>query len=188
MMDVHKDPDQATAEEPEQPSVFPMDASDSVSTDANSPSLSLAKTSYARRLLNCFHLPSLPAVFSDKASGISGNKDASPPTILVRVFRLGPLSGLLSMLLAMLSIFASLGILTGSDGQSATIWTTPPSTYLAVFTALANLCVRYAATVGVVIAWWTRSMKGGDLAKLHTWWRRGTKLHSEHSELPALRL
>lgn len=43
------------------------------------------------------------------------------------------------MLLALASIVASLGILAGSDGRNIENWTTPPSTYIALFTAVANL-------------------------------------------------
>ena len=59
--------------------------------------------------------------------------------------RFGPLSGISCLFLALASIFASLAILAASNGQSTASWETPPSTYLAIFTAIANLSVRYAA-------------------------------------------
>lgn len=80
------------------------------------------------------------------------------------------------MLLAIISIIASLGILTGSNKQSTASWTTPPSTYLAIFTAIANLSIRYAAIQGVAIAWWYRAILGSTLDKLHWDWRAGTTL------------
>lgn len=92
--------------------------------------------------------------------------------------RWGPLSGILGMFLALVGMVASLGILAGSDGVPVTSWTAPPSTYLAICTALANVSMRYAAIHGVVIAWWSRASKGSTLAKLHQDWRAGMKLLS----------
>lgn len=59
-----------------------------------------------------------------------------------------PLSGIFAMCLAIASIFASLGILLGSDGEPIDQWPATPSTYLAIFTAFANLSMRYAALNG----------------------------------------
>lgn len=66
--------------------------------------------------------------------------------------RLGPLSGLFSMLLAIASIVASLGILIGSDGHDVQTWQAPPATYLAILTSIANLCVRYACIQGMYVS------------------------------------
>jgi hypothetical protein len=66
------------------------------------------------------------------------------------IFRFGPLSGIFCMALALASIVASLGILVGSNGQSINKWSAPPSTYLAILTAVANLSVRYACIQGIV--------------------------------------
>lgn len=93
--------------------------------------------------------------------------------------RFGPLSGLLGLALAAASLIASLGVLVGSDGENVNSWTAPPSTYLATFTAIANLSVRYAATQGVIIAWWRRAEKGSTIAKLQSDWRAGTMLRGE---------
>lgn len=79
--------------------------------------------------------------------------------------RLGPLSGICAMLLAIASLIASLGILAGSNDQPVANWTTPPSTYLAIFTAIANLSIRYAAIQGVVIAWWYRALRGSTVGE-----------------------
>ena len=97
------------------------------------------------------------------------------------LIRFGPLSGIFCMLLAIGSLIASLGILAGSDHQLVTHWSAPPSTYLAIFTAVANLSIRYAAVQGVVIAWWYRATKGSTLAKLHWDWRSGTTLRGKYS-------
>lgn len=88
--------------------------------------------------------------------------------------RFGPLSGIAAMFIAIGSLTASLGILAGSDGQPVLNWSATPSTYLAIFTAIANLSMRYAAIQGVVIAWWNRASSGSTLAKLHWDWRAGT--------------
>lgn len=78
------------------------------------------------------------------------------------------------MFLAIAGMVASLGVLAGSNGSPVKQWTAPPSTYIAIFTALANLSMRYAAIHGVVIAWWFRAYKGSTLANLHHDWRSGT--------------
>lgn len=103
---------------------------------------------------------------------------SEPPKRLWRgsFSRAGPLSGLLSLLLSVLSLIASLGILLGSDKAPTKSWSTPPSTYLAVCTAVANLAIRYACIQGVVIAWWTRALRGSSFERLHWDWRSGTTL------------
>ncbi|KAF2483167.1 hypothetical protein BDY17DRAFT_142652 [Neohortaea acidophila] len=88
----------------------------------------------------------------------------------------GPLSGIVAMLLAAASVVACLGVLAGSDGQSVDGWKTPPSTYIAIFTAIANMSMRYAAIQGVFIAWWRSASKGSTLARLETSWRSGFML------------
>ena len=93
-----------------------------------------------------------------------------------RSLRPGPLSGILSLLLSIGSIFASLGVLAGSNHAPTKSWTTPPSTYLAICTAVANLAIRYACIQGVIIAWWSRALRGSILAKLHYDWCSGTTL------------
>lgn len=80
--------------------------------------------------------------------------NAQPRAWRTSFIRFGPISGICGMLLAIASLIASLGILAGSNKQPVANWTTPPSTYLAIFTALANLSIRYAAIQGVIIAWW----------------------------------
>ena len=80
------------------------------------------------------------------------------------------------MLLAIASIFASLGVLIGSNHAPVRNWSAPPSTYIAIYTAFANLAMRYACIQGVIIAWWYRAISGSTLAKLHWDWRAGTTL------------
>lgn len=80
------------------------------------------------------------------------------------------------MIPAIFSIVASLGILIGSNGASDGGWITPPSTYLAIFTAIANLAMRYACIQGVVIAWWSKALRGSTFKQLHYDYRAGTTI------------
>lgn len=91
----------------------------------------------------------------------------------------GPLSGVVAMLLAAASVVACLGILAGSDGQDVDGWVTPPSTYIAIFTAIANMSMRYAAIQGVFITWWRSASKGSTLSRLETSWRSGFMLRGK---------
>lgn len=96
-----------------------------------------------------------------------------------RFVRLGPLSGMSAMCLSIASIFAALGVLVGSDGSPVTDWSAPPSTFLAILTAVANLSVRIAAVQGAVIAWWYRASHRDwiTIENLHYNWRSGSSLH-----------
>ena len=80
----------------------------------------------------------------------SNEKSPQTPPWKTTLIRLSPLSGILAMFLAVGCIVACLGVLAGSDHQ-AEGWSVPPSTWIAIFTAIANLLVRYAAIQGVVI-------------------------------------
>jgi hypothetical protein len=71
-----------------------------------------------------------------------------------RLIQLGPLAGVFGLFIALGSIIASLGVLVGSDGKSVASWPVQPSIFLAAFTAVANLSIRFACIQGVVIAWW----------------------------------
>ena len=55
-------------------------------------------------------------------------------------------------------------------------WTLEPSAYLAICTAIANQAMRYAAFQGVMIAWWSKALRGSTLKRLHTDWRAGTTI------------
>jgi FtsZ-binding cell division protein ZapB len=93
------------------------------------------------------------------------------PTIL----RLGPLAGLTAMLASIASILCSLAVLVASDGAAVESWPAiHPSIVLAIFTAFANLAIRFACIQGIVIAWWVRALRGSTLRKLHNDWRAST--------------
>lgn len=82
--------------------------------------------------------------------------------------RLGSLAGLFALLISISSILVALGILIGSRGQAKSSWTIPPSSWLAVCTAIANQAVRFAAFQGVATAWWYRAAHGSTVARLHS--------------------
>lgn len=93
--------------------------------------------------------------------------------------RFGPLSGIASLCLAIASLIASAAILIGSDNQMVERWPTPPSTYIAVFTALSTLSIRYALARGIIVAWWRRACHGSTLSALHRDWRSGLGIRGE---------
>jgi hypothetical protein len=93
------------------------------------------------------------------------------PTLL----RLGPLAGLTAMLASIASILCSLAVLVVSNGAAVETWpAVHPSILLAIFTACANLAIRFACIQGIVIAWWVRALRGSSLRKLHDDWRAST--------------
>lgn len=109
-------------------------------------------------------------------------------------FRLGPLSGLACLVIAIISMLISLGILLGSRGVAVAAWTVEPSAILAVCTAVANQAMRYAAFQGVMVAWWLGgivaaqfkswsssannrvALRGSTIKKLHADWMSGMTL------------
>lgn len=93
-------------------------------------------------------VPTMYEKLSPSGTDTSSLVQAEVRTWKTTVLRLGPLSGICSLLLALASIVASLGVLIGSDGAPTHQWTAPPATYLAVFTAIANLAMRYACFQG----------------------------------------
>ena len=127
----------------------------------------------------------------DSVSSSSGPCKPTGRSWKTTLFRFGPLSGLLCIFLAVLSLLVSLGILMGSRNAPVANWSIPPSSILAVCTAIANQALRcagslvvkiavankmlrFAAFQGIAIAWWFRAAHGSTLRKLHTDWRAGT--------------
>lgn len=139
----------------------------------------VAPASWKRRASEFTPIRRILSALATDEGGFFASRTGTPPPARpwkTTLIRFGPLSGIFGMLLAVASLVASLGILAGSDRMPVADWTAPPSTYLAIFTAIANLSIRYAAINGVVIAWWLRAAKGSTLAKLHYDWRSGTSL------------
>lgn len=102
------------------------------------------------RKTGAFRMHAVRRVWSEVADkapdAFTDQNSLAKPTWKTTLFRFGPLSGIFCMLGAMSTMIASLGILVGSNGQAVESWSAPPSTYLAVFTAVANLGMRYACT------------------------------------------
>lgn len=92
------------------------------------------------------------------------------------ILRFGPITGILAMFVAMTSLIASLGILVGSQGADTSSRIGEPSIYLAAFTAVANLSMRYACIQGVAITWWKRATRGSTVSELHRNWKAGTSM------------
>lgn len=84
------------------------------------------------------------------------------------LLRFGPLAGIFCILLAISSILVSIAILMGSRNAPVANWTVPPSSYLAICTAVANQALRFAAFQGVVIAWWYRAMRTDSTLRDYT--------------------
>lgn len=91
--------------------------------------------------------------------------------------RIGPLSGIFAFGGVILCTIASLGILAGSNHSPVTSWPTPPSTFIAIFTAISNIMMRYAAVQGIVVAWWIKALHGSSVSELHYNWRAGASFH-----------
>ena len=92
--------------------------------------------------------------------------------------RAGPLLRRFSLLLSPLSMFASLGLLIASNGTPVAEWQIQPAACLAIFTAIANQGMRYAALQGVAMAWWSRVLTGRTIAQLHRDWDVGNSIWS----------
>lgn len=115
-------------------------ASNSSVADKDEHTAQSGKTGTLDRVISALH-PAIPGSYSTKANR---------RRVWLRTFiRWEPLSGIVAMIFAIASVFAALGILVGSDGRPVATWSAPPSTYLAIFTALANLSIRYAAINGM---------------------------------------
>lgn len=180
-------PKQPIAEEVYGPSDVSRESSDRPtdeeahgSSDASSPSLHSKESprtqNWKQKALQLKPVRRIAYFFALSWCQTQQQESAPPRTWQTTFIRFGPLSGIAAMCLTVASLVASLGILAGSDQQPVADWESPPSTYIAIFTAIANLSVRYAAIQGVVIAWWIRASKGSTLAKLHWDWRAGTTL------------
>lgn len=84
-----------------------------------------------------------------------------------RFFQPLPLMGLAALFGTVCCLFASLGILVGSQGQAVDSWPWPPSVFLAIFSAVVNKLMTYALLQALPIAWWHQAYQGATLAQLH---------------------
>ena len=92
-------------------------------------------------------------------------------------WRYGPITGIACIVLAVFSLLASLAVLLASNNQPQSAWKWKPATYIAIFTAISNQAIRYAAMQGVVVSWWgTAIRQPASLQRLHQEWEAGTGL------------
>lgn len=108
---------------------------------------------------------------------------------------LGPLAGLICLIIATLGTAVSFAILYASNGAPTREWSIQPSTYIAIVTAVVNQLLGYAAfqgrfhaavacsfsllmfrAAGAVISWWMRAMSGSTIRALHRDWHSGISL------------
>ena len=92
------------------------------------------------------------------------------------VLRRIPYQGTLALLAVILCAAADGIILWKSDGQEVDTWFVSPSVLLAIFSATANLCLQYARSQGVIIAWWRKAICGGTLHDLNEYWEFGDSI------------
>ena len=83
---------------------------------------------------------------------------------------LGTALGLLALAVTLATIPASFGILYASDRQPIESWKWQPAVYLAIFVAIADKALHFAAAQGAIIAWWYSATKGTTYAKVHQQW------------------
>ncbi len=102
---------------------------------------------------------------------------------------IAPLIGLAALLLAFLQMFASYAVLQASDGAETRTWKYQPtvvrhqtpllerrltrSQYLAIFVAVSNKALAFAAIQGTVISWWLQALRGSNVKQLHADWSYG---------------
>lgn len=108
----------------------------------------------------------------NSSSEIAQTADVSSSRSHLSVLRIGPLTGLAALFLALVLLSASFAILMISDGQETAKWHEPwvPTVWLAIFTAISNKLIAFAAVQGVVVSWWRKAAKGATLGQLHADW------------------
>jgi hypothetical protein len=92
------------------------------------------------------------------------------------IFRRLPYWGVLALVTVVLCAGADAVILLMSDGKEVDTWTVSPSVILAILSAVANICLRFALAQGVVIAWWRKALRGGTLYDLSRYWESGDSI------------
>ena len=79
-------------------------------------------------------------------------------------------SGLLALTIVLATIPASFGILYASNRQPIEAWRWQPAVYLAIFVAIADKAIQFAAFQGAIVAWWYHATQGTTYARLHQQW------------------
>jgi len=90
-----------------------------------------------------------------------------------------PLAGLLSLLGAILATLSTVAVLVFSDEKPTASWPSSkfpiqPAVLLAILTTVANALISWALYDGVVIAWWTKMLRGATLKEVHNYWEHGS--------------
>jgi hypothetical protein len=84
----------------------------------------------------------------------------------------------ISFLIVIVSAIACAAIVILSDGDLVDSWQIRPSIWLALLAAAINTALVYAAFEGMQVYWWTRAIRGCDLATLQRIWLFGTSVWS----------
>jgi len=105
----------------------------------------------------------------------SGHSAAHPVLRWLRA-RQTPLSALVLISVAAISIGACAVVVVASDGRTIESWPVPPAVTLAVLSSIINFSLGFALSVGVVIRWWRSAYRGTTLRRLHLIWSRGLSL------------
>jgi hypothetical protein len=92
------------------------------------------------------------------------------------IIRRLPYWGVLALITVVLCAGADAVILYKSDGKEVDTWTVSPSIILAILSAVANICLRFAFAQGVVIAWWRKTLRCGTLYDLSRYWESGDSI------------
>lgn len=82
----------------------------------------------------------------------------------------------LVLLAVLLCAGADAVILYKPDGKEVDTWKFSPSVLLAILSEKANVCLEFARSEGVIIAWWRKALRGGTLYGLSRYWESGDSL------------
>jgi hypothetical protein len=108
-------------------------------------------------------------------SSIDGGKREGHPW-LSGFWRRMPTLAVLALLMVPLCAGADAVILYKSDGKEVESWKVSPSVLLAILSAVANVCLQFARSEGVVISWWRKALRGGTLRDLSRYWESGDSI------------
>jgi hypothetical protein len=89
-----------------------------------------------------------------------------------------PYRGVLALLAVLLCAGADAFILYKSDGKPVDSWMVSPSVLLAILSSIANACLGFARSQGVVISWGRKARRGGTLYDLSRYWESGDSILS----------
>ncbi|KAE9368601.1 hypothetical protein N431DRAFT_444024 [Stipitochalara longipes BDJ] len=87
-----------------------------------------------------------------------------------------PTLAVLALLMVPLCAGSDAVILYKSDGQEVDAWKISPSVLLAILSAVANMCLQFARSEGVIISWWRKALRGGTLYDLSRYWESGDSI------------